>query len=45
MSDATLDVALPDRRHGLNGSGSMRLPVRNSATSKRALLLEYRTSG
>lgn len=44
MLGATLDVALHDRRYGLNDSGSMGLLVRDSASSNRALLLEYRTS-
>lgn len=44
MLGATLDVALRDRRYGLNDSGSMGLMVRDSASNNRALMLEYRTS-
>lgn len=39
---ATIDLALNDRRYGLNDTGSMGLLVRDSARSSRALLFEYR---
>jgi hypothetical protein len=39
---ATLDLALNDRRYGLNDSGSMGLLLRDSARSSRAVLFEYR---
>ena len=39
---ATIDLALNDRRYGLNETGTMGLLVRDSARSSRALLFEYR---
>ena len=39
---ATINLALNDRRYGLNETGSMGLLVRDSARSSRALLFEYR---
>ena len=39
---ATLDLALNDRRYGLNESGSMGLLLRDSASSDRSVLFEYR---
>ncbi len=42
MMGATLDLALNDRRYGLNESGSMGVLLRDSASSKRAVVFEYR---
>ena len=44
MVGATLDLALNDRRYGLNETGSMGLLLRDSASSDRAVLFEYRMS-
>ena len=44
MMGATLDLALNDRRFGLNESGSMGVLLRDSTSSDRALIFHYRMS-
>ena len=41
---ATIDLAANDRRYRLNEDGTMGVQLRDSASSDRALLLEYRAS-
>ena len=44
LMGASLDLALNDRRYGLNESGSMGVLLRDSTNSDRALLFHYRMS-